>query len=92
MPLRNVNSLIDKNERRNLKIGFFEVYQTDMQPGQKTQQQYTTIEILLYFENESKCTYVKNMLDHTKKSFKDQQISKASGFFDKCLRSYGLKM
>ena len=29
VPLTNVNSLIDKNERRNLKIGFFAVYSTD---------------------------------------------------------------
>lgn len=52
--------------------------------------QYSHKEVLLYFENTSKCNYVKNMLDHTKKTFKQQQINKVNHFLDRSLRLYGL--
>ncbi len=47
---------------------------------------------MLYFENKSKCAYVKNMLDTTKNNFKQQQILRANGFFDDCLKQYGLSV
>lgn len=53
-------------------------------------QQFSHKEVLLYFENTSKCNYVKNMLDHTKKTFKQQQVNKVNHFLDKSLRLYGL--
>lgn len=41
--------------------------------------------MLLYFENMHKCSYVKNKLDHTKKTSKQILIQKAAGFFERCL-------
>jgi hypothetical protein len=32
--------------------------------------EFKTEDLLLYFENISKCSYVKNILDHVKKTFK----------------------
>ena len=40
------------------------------QMGQSAGAQFSHKEVLLYFENTRKCNYVKNMLDHTKKTFK----------------------
>ena len=40
--------------------------------------QFTTNEVLLYFEDENKCKYVKNMLEHTKKNYKISQINKVN--------------
>ena len=48
------------------------------------------MELLLYFENASKCSYLKNMLDHNKKTFKVAQINKANSFLDKSMAKYGL--
>ena len=48
--------------------------------------QFTTKEVLLYFEDESKCKYVKNMLEHTKKNYKICQINKVHNFLDKHLK------
>ena len=81
VPLKHVESLIDKSDARNLMLGFAVI---------QSSQQWTTKEILIYFENTVKCSYVKNMLDHTKKTFKQQQIQKVNLFLDKCKNQYGL--
>ena len=75
VPLRHVESLIDKQDARNLIVGYAVFFPQNQSAAQ--QAQFTTQEILLYFENHSKCSYLKNMLDHTKKTFKMQQINKA---------------
>ena len=66
-PLLHVESLIDKTDERNLVIGF-PVFKEN--PGRPQQPQYSIQEMLLYFENSSKCSYIKGVLDHQKKSFK----------------------
>jgi hypothetical protein len=101
VPLKHVESLADRDDPRNLNIGFAVFFPTAQgsahasqgprMGGQaaeqtKPQQQFSTQEILLYFENSSKCSYLKNMLDHNKKTFKLQQINKANVFFDKSLK------
>jgi hypothetical protein len=111
VPLVHVQSMIDRQDQRNLVIAFAMFYaqnsgapsdgaSTDSrgqgpQPGGQNQinsggQQFSHKEVLLYFENTSKCNYVKNMLDHTKKTFKQQQVNKVNHFLDKSLRLYGL--
>ena len=75
--LRNVESLVDRSEPRNLIIGFAQALESAAQPlgmGQKQKQKKPVktaasddlIEMLLYFENSNKCAYVKNMLDSSK--------------------------
>ena len=86
-PLKQVESMIDRTEPRNLIIGFA-IYQ-------KSSAKVISIfyllmkpileEMLLYFENMHKCSYVKNKLDHTKKTSKQILIQKAASFFERCL-------
>ena len=112
VPLVHVQSMIDRQDQRNLVIAFAMFYaqnpanapdvaastdsrgQGPQPPGQKQinsgSPQYSHKEVLLYFENTSKCNYVKNMLDHTKKTFKQQQVNKVNHFLERSLRLYGL--
>ena len=111
VPLKHVESLIDRADQRNLVIGFAVFFSAangnnanqaprfghsgpprqNPVPNSSSVNKFSTQEILLYFENTSKCSYVKNMLDHTKKTFKQQQHNKACSFFDKCLKQYGIE-
>ena len=111
VPLKHVESLIDRADQRNLVIGFAVFFSAangnntnqgprfghsgpprqNPMPNSSSVNKFSTQEILLYFENTSKCSYVKNMLDHTKKTFKQQQHNKACSFFDKCLKQYGIE-
>lgn len=108
VPLIHVQSMIDRQDQRNLVIAFAMFYaqnpQNSLEDGQKdirgpssslggasgpgisqgpgaagkqsmmsgNTPAYSHKELLLYFENTSKCNYLKNMLDHTKKTFKQQ--------------------
>lgn len=67
----HVESLVDKQDERNLVVGF-PVFKVN--PARPQQQQYSVQETLLYFENSSKCSYIKGVLDHQKKSFKQNQL------------------
>lgn len=84
--LKYVESKVDRNDPRNLLIGyavFSSQHWDHRRPGEgENQPQFKTEHLLLYFENQSKCSYVKNMLDHTKLSFKKQQTAKVLRFLD----------
>ena len=62
--LRNVESLVDRSEPRNLILGFVEEKDSSNRELDKD----ISEEMLLYFDNANKCTYVKNMLDMKKQS------------------------
>ena len=55
--MKQVESLIDRSEPRNLILGFAD-------PLKKKDLE----EMLLFFDTANKCTYVKNMLDLSKQT------------------------
>lgn len=65
-PLKQVESMIDRTEPRNLIIGFATFTKGSAKP--------LIEEMLLYFENTQKCSYVKNKLDISKKNSKQALI------------------
>ena len=94
--LRNVESLVDRSEPRNLIIGFAQALESVNQPlniqAKKTIKKPIKaaasddlIEMLLYFENSNKCAYVKNMLDSSKQTLRQRQIKTAKNFFEKTI-------
>lgn len=62
VPLKHVESMIDRTEPRNLIVGFATFQKQSAKP--------LIEEMLLYFENTHKCSYVKNKLDMSKKTSK----------------------
>ena len=94
--LRNVESLVDRSEPRNLIIGFAQALESVNQPLNvptkktikkpiKAAASDDLIEMLLYFENSNKCAYVKNMLDSSKQTLRQRQIKTAKNFFEKTI-------
>ena len=96
--LRNVESLVDRSEPRNLIVGFvIETVQSKQSvmnlPNQRNKGKIlkhqissdNLVEMLLYFENANKCTYVKNMLDFSKQTLRQRQIKNARKFLEKTL-------
>jgi len=95
--LRNVESLVDRSEPRNLIVGFVvePTRQTNMNipssrgiKAKKFAQPVASdnlVEMLLYFENANKCTYVKNTLDFSKQTLRQRQIKSAKKFLEKTL-------
>ena len=68
MHLKHVESLVDRSEPRNLILGFVQEKES-LVASQITNQHLNkdiNEEMLLYFENANKCSYVKNMLDFKK--------------------------
>jgi len=60
--LKHVESMVDRNEPRNLIVGFATFEKQSAKP--------IIEEMLLYFENTHKCTFVKNLIDANKKANK----------------------
>lgn len=70
MHLKHVESLVDRSEPRNLILGFVQEKESLVTSQMLNQHLNKDIneEMLLYFENANKCSYVKNMLDFKKQS------------------------
>eukprot|EP00347_Sterkiella_histriomuscorum_P015039 403358539 len=76
VPLKFVESMIDKREPSNLNMGYAIFQKNSARPQVE--------ESLLYFENTHKCSYVKNKLDASKKSSKQTLINRVALFLEKC--------
>ena len=43
-------------------------------------------EMLIYFDQHTKCTYVKNMLDLNKQSLRKRTVTQAKTFLESCIK------
>ncbi len=68
VPLKHIETMIDRTEPKNLIVGFATFQKQSAKP--------LIEEMLLYFENTHKCSYVKNKLDMSKKASKQLLINK----------------
>ena len=62
VPLKHLESMIDRIEPRNLMLGFATFSKNSAKP--------VIEEMIIYFENTHKCSYFKNKLDLSKKTSK----------------------
>ena len=72
-----MESLVDRSEPRNLILGFV------ADPAAKSRD--ISEEMLLYFENANKCTYVKNMLDLKKQSQRKRTVTNVKKYLEDCI-------
>ena len=79
--LRNVESLVDRSEPRNLIVGFV----TEKDAAKVEQDKDISEEMLLYFDNANKCTYVKNMLDMKKQSQRKRVVQTVKNYLEDCV-------
>ena len=74
--LRNVESLVDRSEPRNLIVGIVTGKGADNEINE---------EMLLYFDNMNKCAYVKNMLDMKKQSQRKRAVNNVKAYLENCI-------
>jgi hypothetical protein len=74
--LRNVESLVDRSEPRNLIVGIV---------SEKGDGNDINEEMLLYFDNANKCTYVKNMIDMKKQSQRKRVVNTVKKYLEDCV-------
>ncbi|CDW77693.1 UNKNOWN [Stylonychia lemnae] len=79
VPLKLVQSAIDRTEARNLIIAY-----PDFQNNNK-QGKPNVEEMLIYFENTMKCSFVKNKIDISKTTSQQVVINRVNALLEKCL-------
>ncbi len=80
VPLKQVQGVIDRSESRHLLMGFATFQEGMAKP--------VVEELTIYFETTHKCSYVKSLLDSSKKSAKAKLQQKVTGFLNDCLEEF----
>ena len=80
--LRNVESLVDRSEPRNLIVG---IVSSDKEKVPLKDEKDINEEMLLYFDNANKCSYVKNMLDTKKQTQRKRVVSTVKKYLEDCI-------